>query len=162
MQTLSSTLIAMPPHTYKVFRLAVRPGASGVINDSTFRMEELPYEELKPGPKQVLFKTIYLSCDPTQRTWINDARGYMKPVKVGDVMRSGGIAVVVEAGEGSVFKPGDTVHGLTGTCLLMNVRMMRVLNHYAGWREYGVLHDGAFEKLVYVSHAFVNVARPQA
>ena len=102
----------MAPATYKVIRLAERPGQAGTINSSTFRTETLPYAELKPGPKEVLYRTIYLSCDPTQRMWLNDARGYMEPVQINDVMRSGGIAVVVEAGEGSAFKQGDFVFGL--------------------------------------------------
>ena len=107
----------MPPSTYKVIRLAERPGQAGTINDKTFRTEELAYADLQPGPKEVLYKTIYLSCDPTQRMWLNDARGYMEPVQINDVMRSGGIAVVVDAGEGSVYKPGDYVFGLISECL---------------------------------------------
>ena len=107
----------MPPSTYKVIRLAERPGQAGTINDKTFRTEELAYADLKPGPKEVLYKTIYLSCDPTQRMWLNDARGYMEPVQINDVMRSGGIAVVVDVGEGSVYRPGDYVFGLISECL---------------------------------------------
>ncbi len=105
----------MAPTTYKVIRLAERPGVAGTINDKTFRTEEISYADLKPGPKEVLYKTIYLSCDPTQRMWLNDARGYMEPVQINDVMRSGGIAVVVQAGEGSSYKPGDYVFGLIST-----------------------------------------------
>jgi NADPH-dependent curcumin reductase CurA len=111
----------MAPTTYKVIRLAERPGQAGHVNDSTFTIHELPYADLKPGPKEILYKTIYLSIDPTQRMWLNDARGYLEPVKIGDVMRSGGIGIVVEAGEGSVFKPGDAVYGFTSECAILVV-----------------------------------------
>ena len=102
----------MSPTTYTQIVLAERPG-TGPINDRTFRTEVVPFD-LKPGPKQVLFKTHYLSLDPTQRTWINDAKGYLKPVQINEVMRSGGLGTVVRAGEGSAFKPGDAVYGLLG------------------------------------------------
>lgn len=100
------------PTTYMQIVLAERPGKGGII-DKTFRREIVPFN-LEPGPKQVLFKTHFLSMDPTQRTWINDARGYMKPVAIGEVMRSGGIGVVMSVGEGSAFKPGDAVFGMLG------------------------------------------------
>ncbi|KAI0685510.1 alcohol dehydrogenase [Cytidiella melzeri] len=119
----------MSSSTYKVITLAERPGLTGEVSDKTFRIEELPYADLKPGPKEVLYKTLYLSVDPTQRTWLNDVRGYMEPVKIGDPMRSGGIAVVVEAGEGSVLKPGDYVYGITN------------------WRAYGVGKDVELQRL---------------
>lgn len=105
----------MTPSTYTQIVLAERPG-SGPITDKTFRKEIIRFD-LKPGPKQVLFKTIYLSLDPTQRTWINDSRGYLKPVQINEVMRSGGLGVVIEAGEDSSFKVGDSVYGTLGESL---------------------------------------------
>ena len=92
--------------------LAERPG-TGPINDRTFRKEIVPFD-LEPGPKQVLYKTHYISLDPTQRTWLNDSRGYLKPVQLNEVMRAGALGTVVRAGQGSVFKAGDTVFGLLG------------------------------------------------
>ena len=100
----------LPPH-YTQIVLAERP--EGDITPRTFRKEVVPCD-LKPGEKQILVKTIYLSLDPTQRTWIKDARNYMEPVKIGEVMRGSGIGVVLEAGPGSRFKAGDMVDGLIG------------------------------------------------
>jgi len=119
----------MTPAMYTQIILAERPPVDGSINEKTFRVETTSYADLKPGAKQVLFKTHYLSCDPTQRVWINDTKGYLPPVQLGDVMRSTGLGIVVEAGEGSAFKPGDAVEGLLG------------------WREYGVLDDKALKKI---------------
>ncbi len=93
--------------------LAERPQSE--IDSKTFRTEIVPFD-LRPNAKQILVQTIYLSLDPTQRTWLNDTRGYMKPVQIGEVMRSGGIGVVIQAGSGSRFQRGDTVFGMLGTC----------------------------------------------
>lgn len=101
----------LPTH-YKRIVLAERPKAH--IDDKTFRTEVLPFD-LKPGANQVLVKSVYYSLDPAQRTWIDDVESYLPPVAIGEVMRGGGIGVVVEAGEGSKYKLGDTMWGMFGT-----------------------------------------------
>ena len=101
----------MLPSHYTRIVLAQRP--KGPIDANTFRNEVVPFD-LAPKDKEILVKTIYLSLDPTQRTWINDARGYMKPVQIGEVMRSSGLGVVVQAGKDSRFRVGDLVFGLLG------------------------------------------------
>ncbi|EKM58340.1 uncharacterized protein PHACADRAFT_252595 [Phanerochaete carnosa HHB-10118-sp] len=107
----------MAPSTYTRITLQERP--TGDITPKTFRVEKVPFD-LKPKQNEVLVKTLYLSLDPAQRTWINTSGGYMEPVKIGDVMRSGGLGVVVEAGPGSQLKVGDIVDG------------------FLGWRDYGI------------------------
>lgn len=42
------------------------------------------------------------------RTWINDTRNYMTPVKIGAVMRAGGIGRVVQS-KADTHSPGDLV-----------------------------------------------------
>jgi NADPH-dependent curcumin reductase CurA len=54
-----------------------------------------------------------LSIDPTIRTWMNDAPGYLPPIGIGDVIRSGGVGVVVES-QTSRYAVGDVVSGITG------------------------------------------------
>jgi NADPH-dependent curcumin reductase CurA len=62
------------------------------------------------GQGQVLIRTVYLSLDPTNRTWMNDAEGYLPPVGLGDPMR--GLALgVVEASGSDRFQPGEVVTG---------------------------------------------------
>lgn len=67
-----------------------------------------------PDPKgdEVLVKTLYLSNDPAQRTWIdphiNPDRMYVPPLEPGNPMRARGLAEVVES-KSSKFKAGDTV-----------------------------------------------------
>ncbi len=91
------------------WRLAARP--EGMIKDSDFTWHEEPVaEELREG--QILVKTLYLSVDPTQRMWM--ARdSYMPAVKIGAVMRAGGVGRVVRSNAPG-FSPGDLVSGLLG------------------------------------------------
>ncbi|KAJ5728537.1 hypothetical protein N7493_004867 [Penicillium malachiteum] len=65
----------------------------------TFKLETTDIPTLKDG--QVLLKTLYLSNDPAQRSWISPLaqkeRLYLPPVQVGNTMSSMGIARVVES-----------------------------------------------------------------
>ena len=89
--------------------LAQRP--RGLVDDETLRMEEGPVPE--PGVAQVLLRNRYLSIDPTIRTWMNDAPGYLPAIALGEVVRSGGIAEVVDS-KHERFSVGDLVFGMTG------------------------------------------------
>jgi hypothetical protein len=53
-----------------------------------------------------------LSIDPTIRTWMNDAPGYLPPIAIGDVVRSSGAGVVVES-QSPRYEVGDVVTGFT-------------------------------------------------
>jgi NADPH-dependent curcumin reductase CurA len=65
------------------------------------------------GPDEALVKVGMLSIDPTIRTWMNDAPGYLPPIGLGDVIRSGGAGVVTESNS-DLFNAGDVVFGFTG------------------------------------------------
>jgi NADPH-dependent curcumin reductase CurA len=66
-----------------------------------------------PGPDQVLVENLYLSLDPAMRGWMNDARSYIAPVALGEVMRALGVGKVV-ASQHPDFKAGDHVCGAVG------------------------------------------------
>jgi NADPH-dependent curcumin reductase CurA len=66
-----------------------------------------------PPEGGVLVKTLYLSLDPAMRGWMNDAKSYIAPVGIGDVMRAGGIGVVVES-RNPGFQAGDHVSASLG------------------------------------------------
>ncbi|HUA73541.1 MAG TPA: NADP-dependent oxidoreductase [Solirubrobacteraceae bacterium] len=89
--------------------LAERP--TGVVDTSTVRLEEgeLP----QPGEGEALARVRYLSIDPTIRTWMDDAPGYLPPIEIGEVVRSGGIAEIVESNTEDLH-PGELVFGFTG------------------------------------------------
>ncbi len=58
-------------------------------------------------------RTRFISIDPTIRTWMNDAPGYLPPIQIGDVVRSAGIGEVV-ASNSDRYQPGQLVFGMTG------------------------------------------------
>jgi hypothetical protein len=88
--------------------LAQRP--VGNVDESTTSLVETPRPECGPG--QALVKVGILSIDPTIRTWMNDAPGYLPPIGIGDVIRSSGAGVVVESNNAR-YAPGDVVFGMT-------------------------------------------------
>ncbi|PWB67505.1 MAG: NADP-dependent oxidoreductase [Holophagae bacterium] len=91
------------------WRLAARP--EGMVGEEHFRWveEQAPRVE-RDG--QVLVRTLYLSCDPTQRGWM--ARDtYLPAVAIGEVMRSFGVGSVVESRHPDYWE-GQLVQGLLG------------------------------------------------
>src|SRR5665213_3764936 len=89
--------------------LAQRP--TGMIDESTTSLVETPIPQC--GPHEALIKVGLLSIDPTIRTGMNDAPGYLPPIGIGDVIRSGGSGVVVES-KSERYQVGDVVNGVTG------------------------------------------------
>ena len=83
----------------------------GLVKDSDFELvsEELP----KINEGEILIENIYLSFDPTQRSWLNDIPGYLPPVQIGEVIRSGGIGRVLDS-KNSDYKTDDLIFGLVG------------------------------------------------
>jgi NADPH-dependent curcumin reductase CurA len=91
------------------FRLASRP--VGTVKREDFDFVEEPAGE--PGDGQVLVEVEYLSLDPAMRGWMNEGKSYVPPVKIGEVMRAGGVGKVV-ASNASGLAEGDHVVGMTG------------------------------------------------
>ncbi len=107
------------PETNRRIVLATRP--TGMVNASTVRLETGPVPE--PGPGEALVKVRYLSIDPTIRTWMNDAPGYLPPIAIGAVVRGGGIAEVIETNS-ERYNIGDLVFGMPG------------------WQDYAIIDEG--------------------
>lgn len=134
---------SLPP-TYTQIVLHKRP--VGEIESDTFRKEVIPSSTLISSldapdapADSVLIKVLWLSLDPAMRGYLRDARSYLPPVKIGEVMRSMALAVVLRAGEGSKYKVGSYVSGAVG------------------WREYAVMQDKDLEEIVYVPfHSFFS------
>jgi NADPH-dependent curcumin reductase CurA len=91
------------------YRLAARP--VGMAKDSDFQRTTETVPELKDG--EVLVQTLYLSLDPAMRGWMNEAKSYIRPVAIGEVMRAGGVGVVVQS-KSPKFAAGDHVAGGLG------------------------------------------------
>ena len=57
----------------------------------------------------------YVSLDPAMRGWLNDAKSYVPPVGIGEVMRALGVGrVVASPKDDPTLAPGDFVTGMTG------------------------------------------------
>ena len=90
-------------------RLASRP--SGRVTAANWQFTEEAVAE--PADGGVLVKVLALSLDPAMRGWMNEGKSYIPPVAIGEVMRAGGIGVVV-ASKNAAFKVGDHVTGSPG------------------------------------------------
>ena len=91
------------------FLLAARPVGMPKRSDWTYSEESVG----EPKEGELLVKLLYISLDPAMRMWINDARSYMPPVGIGEVMRALG-AGVVTASRNPRFAVGDHVTGSFG------------------------------------------------
>ncbi|MGP3948225.1 NADP-dependent oxidoreductase [Streptomyces sp. 7N604] len=91
------------------FRLAARP--VGLPRPSDWDRVEEPVGE--PGDGELLVQNLYLSLDPAMRGWMNDAKSYIAPVKIGAVMRAVAVGRVI-ASRHEGFAVGDHVTGMFG------------------------------------------------
>lgn len=89
--------------------LAERP--TGMVDESTTRME---HEDVpQPGEGEALVKVRYISIDPTIRTWMDDAPGYLPPIAIDEVVRAGGVGEVIESNS-DAYEVGELLFGMTG------------------------------------------------
>jgi len=99
--------------------LAERP--TGNCEAPTTRLEE--HEVPEPGAGEALVHNRFLSIDPTIRTWMDDAPGYLPPIAIGDVVRCGAVGEVVSSNSDR-YGQGDLVFGMSG------------------WQDYAIADEG--------------------
>jgi NADPH-dependent curcumin reductase len=109
-------------------RLANRPVGLPTRDNWSFTTEAVQ----QPGPGGVLVKTLALSLDPAMRGWMNDAKSYIPPVGIDEVMRAGGIGKVI-ASQNPKFALGDLVSGALG------------VQEYASFAEDQIQRAGLFK-----------------
>jgi len=85
--------------------------AVGMPTADTWKLETTSIPIAQDG--QMVVKVHYISLDPAMRGWINDARSYVPPVGIGEVMRCGGVGQVVES-KIEEYQAGDFVYGMSG------------------------------------------------
>ena len=95
--------------TNRQWKLTSRPVGMVKRSDFTFDMAPVPV----PGPGQFLVRVHYISLDPAMRGWMNDARSYIPPVGLGEVMRAGAVGEVVASNHPD-WAVGDHVVGTFG------------------------------------------------
>jgi NADPH-dependent curcumin reductase CurA len=101
---------------YTAIRLVKRPAIH--ITPDLFQVVELETAPLEEG--EVLLRQTHMSLDPAMKGWMSaDTGSYIPPVALGDVMRSSGLAEVVES---------------RNARLPVGTRVMGMI----GWREYAV------------------------
>jgi NADPH-dependent curcumin reductase len=91
------------------WRLAARP--VGLPKASDWDYVEEPAAE--PGDRQFRVELEYISLDPAMRGWMNEARSYVPPVGIGEVMRAGAIGRVTDSRHPE-YAPGELVSGMFG------------------------------------------------
>ena len=89
--------------------LAARP--DGIPGPANFAEDTQPIRP--PAEGEMLVETLYLSIDPAMRSWISEGPTYTRRIEIGDPMRAGGVARVLES-RAAGFQPGDVVQGRTG------------------------------------------------
>ena len=99
----------MAENVNKQVLLASRP--TGWVEASNFTLAET--EIPRPGDGEVLVRNIYMSVDPYMRGRMNDARSYIPPFQIGEVLQAGVVGQVVESNFDGV-QAGDFVMGMLG------------------------------------------------
>ncbi|KAF8388638.1 hypothetical protein HHK36_027315 [Tetracentron sinense] len=84
------------------------------VSDMAFKTSTIRLQ-VPQGSKAVLFKNLYLSCDPYMRTRMkkHEFPNYVPPFTPGSVISGYGVAKVLDSGHPD-FKEGDLVWGMTG------------------------------------------------
>ena len=95
--------------TQQQIRLHARPQGLPKATDWELTTEAVA----QPAEGGVLVRTLALSLDPAMRGWMNEGKSYIPPVGLGEVMRAGGVGVVV-ASKNPAFAVGDHVTGSPG------------------------------------------------
>jgi NADPH-dependent curcumin reductase len=108
------------PETNRRVLLTSRP--VGIPQAHHFALEESLIDAVGEGQFRV--RNIYLSVDPAQRGWVNEAANYAGAVPLGSVMRALGVGVIVETRHAD-FPVGTHVYG------------------WFGWQDYAVVGPGA-------------------
>ncbi len=98
--------------------LSKRP--KGELAEGDLTLVDRPLRDLKNG--ELLVKIKWLSLDPYMRPRMNDAKGYMDPIAIGDPIVGESVGEVIES-RSSNYRQGDIV-----TC-------------YSGWQEYFIAND---------------------
>ncbi len=95
--------------TNRQVRLGARPVGLPKPDDWQHTTEDVP----EPGDGEFLVRTEYISLDPAMRGWMNDARSYIRPVRIGEIMRAAALGSVIASNHPG-FAVGDHVTGTFG------------------------------------------------
>lgn len=83
----------------------------GMPDENTWETTQNDIPTAQDG--QFVVKQHYISLDPAMRGWMNDAKSYLPPVGIGEVMRAGSVGEVIESKHPD-YQVGDFVSGWGG------------------------------------------------
>lgn len=89
--------------------LASRP--EGWVTQDNFKQVEGKIPDIGKG--EILVRNLYLSVDPYMRARMNDAKSYVPPFQIDQVLEAGVVGEVVQS-QNPKFKEGDVVVGMLG------------------------------------------------
>lgn len=89
--------------------LASRP--VGMPTEKDFEFKKVPLMDAQDG--QVVVRTLYLSVDPYMRGRMSDAKSYIAPFNLNEVIGGGIVGEVVES-KSELFQVGDKIIGMLG------------------------------------------------
>jgi len=92
-------------------RLTLRARPAGLAGPEHFAQDTVPVKTPEAG--EVLLESLLISIDPAMRVWISENPGYVARVELGEVMRAGGIARVLDSRVDGL-KAGDIVQARLG------------------------------------------------
>ena len=99
----------------------------GLPDENTWELTEEKLPDLLEG--EILIEHEYISLDPAMRGWMNEARSYIKPIEIGEVMRAGSVGKVIKQSGKSRFNIGDHVSGWGGVqthCITNGENLIKV------------------------------------
>jgi len=105
------------PTTNRQIVLRRRP--TGLVAADDTEAVTAPAPDLAEG--EALVRNTYLGIDAAVRTWLNDQRGYLPPVQLGEPIRAAGVGEVI-ATRCDAYAVGDVVTTLSGFQELVVVR----------------------------------------
>ena len=93
-------------------KLLFKKRPHGLPDENTWELTEEKLPDLLEG--EILIEHEYISLDPAMRGWMNEARSYIKPIEIDDVMRAGSVGKVIKKSGKTRFNIGDHVSGWGG------------------------------------------------
>jgi NADPH-dependent curcumin reductase CurA len=99
----------------------------GLPDENTWELTEEKLPDLLEG--EILIEHEYISLDPAMRGWMNEARSYIKPIEIGEVMRAGSVGKVIKQSGKTRFNIGDHVSGWGGVqthCITNGENLIKV------------------------------------
>jgi len=91
------------------YRLVARPVGMVKADDFELTAGTMP----QPAAGDVLVQVLYVSLDPAMRGWMNEGRSYIRPVRLGEVMRATGLGRVIASNDPGLHVD-DIITGFTG------------------------------------------------